>query len=470
MISDVTNLIKSLVDFKRIWPKPIGLLFAIIVAIGLEKFILFDPIGFSKTSYLICLIITSISISILWFINRKPPKTKKNKIGFVVSIRCSNEDEGNRIHEDFIMTLQNLIKNGPLGNIFHFIEIKQHIAEKIINREKAEELQKITRSHFVIFGRVRFRQKKYILELEGIVSHGPIKTIIQAKFTNEFNELFPKQIEISEENELLKFEIASQETEHVAKYIMGIAAFLTYDLVTSEILFTDIKLKLSSVDTNSSALKKIIERLPFRFFDIYLTKADFYINRWRESKDPSYISALLDNLDKIDKKIEDDCRYSKKKTAAQYKFLLLKSVAVFLSERDILKAISYIKSCESITNHETWHFNLAFLEAYRGDLKKAIRQYRKCQEFVKIDPQTVNQVEDFICWVLEEEPERYQFHFCLGFINRYIKEDKILALKDFEKFSALVENRQFVEQQELTKQWICELKNEIKNEKLLNEM
>ena len=45
-------------------------------------------------------------------------------------------------------------------------------------------------------------------------------------------------------------------------------------------------------------------------------------------------------------------------------------------------------------------------------------------------------VESFICSTLETEPEKYQFYYCLGVINWYLKGDQKQAANDFKKFLA----------------------------------
>jgi tetratricopeptide (TPR) repeat protein len=452
---------------KKYWPTPIGLIGATLFALSIETPLLL-PLTLSKINYIICYIVTTSLITFIWFIYKRTPKTKKNKIGFVVSIICSNEDEGKKIHEDFTLTLQSLIKNSPSGKDFHFIEIKQHIAQKILNFEDAFKLQKKTRAHFVIFGRVRKRlinnSNTYFLELEGIVLHGPISIKDHSKLSGEFSELFPRQLAIDEKNDLFSFNFASEWTEYVAKYIIGIAAFLSRDLDYSEILFTDIKQKLLITNPNIKVpfLEKIKTRLPQRFYDIYLSKALFHLSEWRKNHDLSYLPHIIDSLNKIDKKFENE-----------YAFVLIKAIVIFLDERDVLKAKSCIRKCFHIKGaiqNVTWRFSLAFLEAYDGNLKKSVQQYQKCEKFVNIDPKVIDEVEDFICWVLEKEPEKYQLYFCLGFINKQIKEDKIQALNDFEKFLRLAKIDQFIKEQELAKQWIRELESEIKNEKYFNEL
>jgi hypothetical protein len=59
----------------------------------------------------------------------------------------------------------------------------------------------------------------------------------------------------------------------------------------------------------------------------------------------------------------------------------------------------------------------------------------------------VNEVEDFILWVLEEEPDKVQLYYCLGLLNELFKEDHRQAIQDYNQFLNKVNENDFVEQQ-----------------------
>ncbi len=77
--------------------------------------------------------------------------------------------------------------------------------------------------------------------------------------------------------------------------------------------------------------------------------------------------------------------------------------------------------------------------AYEGKLKQAYRIYKSIlRKEYSID--TVFEVEEFMIWVLQEKPEKYQLHFILGIINFYFKEDFNQAKLDLIKFLELSQN------------------------------
>jgi hypothetical protein len=84
----------------------------------------------------ICLVL-SVIVAIVWYFNKSLPKTKKDKIGFVVSISCEDEKNHNRIREDFVITLRKLVTAGKTGEHFQFIEIPRYVSSNIIDTDDA---------------------------------------------------------------------------------------------------------------------------------------------------------------------------------------------------------------------------------------------------------------------------------------------------------------------------------------------
>ncbi len=436
---------KTLFDFaQKHWNKPVGLIVAIIGLLLFEAVMLNTLSANVKVSSIVYLITIS-TVVIIWYQTNKLPQTPKDKVGFVVCISSSNEKEKQKIREDFIISLRSLIKNGSEGKTFHFIEIPQHVAEEITDKDKALELKNKTKSHFVIFGRVRFRKIDgkdcYHLNLEGVVGHKPIADAVSLQISKEFSELFPRKVTIPTDNDLLSFTFTSEWTEFVAKYIIGIAAFCSGDLNYAEKLYTDLQKRISLTNDSFPVFVKLKERLPFRLTEIYLTRALSLLDNWMKNQDGELLALFTYNLNKIGTESENN-----------YSVLILRSIEAFLNGRRINESKVFIRKCKKV-NDVIWHFNLAFLEAYNGNLQKAIQQYRKCTKF-PIYPKTLSQIEDFLCWIAKEESTRYQYHYCLGFFNWKIKGDKIQAIKDFKHFLACDTEGKFQKENELAIEWI----------------
>ena len=272
--------------------------------------------------------------------------------------------------------------------------------------------------------------------------------MVKNQIAKEFGELFPRRLQISTENDLLSLNFTSDWTECVAKYIIGIASACSSNINYAEHLYRDVEKKLEGIKTDFPIFTKLKERLPARFSEIYISRSKGYIAAWRKTQDKNALSQIALNLNKISIDFADN-----------YDVLLLRSIEAFLNGRRIKEAVEYTKKCKRYDN-PTWHFNLAFLRAYEGKLIKTIQQYRICANY-DVSPATLSEVEDFMVWILEEEPEKYQYHYCLGFFNWKIKGDLHQSVHDFEEFLKHIKHGEFVKEKALTLKWVSGLKKQI---------
>ena len=434
--------------FKTQWFEKTGLVVAlIVVTVTTASISLKWDATWKVTIYV--LIFFDLFVVLAWWITRKPAKTPKNKVGFLVSIACENDAESKKLREDFLIPLRQLMKAGKAGTVFHFIELPQYLARGIIEKNDADALRKRCRSHFMLYGRVRLReiegQDHHFIELDGIVAHNPIPQTVSQLLANEFTELLPKKVLVPANNDLFSFQITSEWAAIVAKYIIGIAAAFSGDLEYAEKLFTDAQEQLKNKDSEFPIYKKLIERLPIRKSEIKEVKAMIALKAWTKKRDPLNIEELGRFLQKIEQ--------SRKETDPNV--LNLRAIYEFLKGRNVDESIKILKTING-ENDSLWHCNMGFLLAYKGNLKGAIRHYRQAATH-RVLPGVIEQVEDFICWVLLAEPDMYQFSYCLGFFNWKVKGDKIQAKKDLIDFIETCPEEQFIKERELALKWLEEL-------------
>lgn len=65
------------------------------------------------------------------------------------------------------------------------------------------------------------------------------------------------------------------------------------------------------------------------------------------------------------------------------------------------------------------------------------------------ETETINQIEDFINWVIDENPDKYHLNFCLGFFNWQIRGDTLLAKNNFINFLTLCKPNEFVKEKKV---------------------
>lgn len=225
------------------WPKKSGLVASeIIFALVISTLLV--AMNVSLLLWVCIIILVGINIFLLWFYTSRPPIVPKDKIGFLVCITCSDEEELRIIEEDFIFPLRQLVKSGNAGNSFHFIEMPQHFARQVIDADSANEMRIKCKAHFMIYGRVRRRaineKENHIIELEGAVAHKPISDQVSDHLSAEFSELLPRNVHISTENDIFAFQFTSEWAEIVARYIIGVAAAYSGDIKYAENLYLDV--------------------------------------------------------------------------------------------------------------------------------------------------------------------------------------------------------------------------------------
>lgn len=439
--------LKETADFlENTWFEKRGLFASIIVTSVLVLPTIHNAYGLAWA--LTSTIFIDIFVLTIWLLCQSPARTPKNKIGFLICISTSDDDEAKKLYEDFIHPLQALIKEGRTGNFFSVLIMPQHIARSIQDVEQAEALRIKCHAHFMVFGHARVRningQDTHVLDLEGFVAHRPIPDAIANNLQQEFSELMPRKLRLSKENDLLTFQFTSEWTNVVSQYIIGIVLSLSGDWDRAELLFLQAKRNLLNKNTKFPIYTKLKERIPDRISDIFMARADFAFKRWASTRQTD---ALI------------DAEQIMRNLSAQHKesphALYLSAICQFALHENVIGAIDLIKKIKD-RDQAIWHLNIAFLLAYQGQLRNALRHYRLSLSY-EIEPDTIAQVEDFIIWVLEHHPEKYQLHYCLGFFNWKIKGDPLQAKIDFDHFLSNGDTLEFKIERDLANKWIEEI-------------
>ncbi len=396
----------------------------------------------------------AVVITGVWLYSRRIPKTKLGRIGIAVAISCENDSESRRLRADFITPLQRAVHNGVSGRSLQLLELPQFLAAKLIDRELALAAMKKCRAHLFLYGTVRRRasgsEEFCLFELDGFVAHNPVSIEVRQAFVQEFSELLPKAIKIPAGQEFAGFSFTSDLTEIVAKYIIGIASGLSGDFDCAESMFTEVRGKIKGKSGDFPTFAKLTQRLPLRLAEVYEAKANSAYAEWR--KNPT-----VENLGNFEITVQ---AMAAPDVVLRPSYHLLSAINQFLNGRDVSAALLSLKKVRN--SDGIWHLNVAFLNAYKGNLKSATRNYRLA-ETKDIDLDAIAQVEEFLCLILDLEPEKYQLHFCLGLFNLHIKGDLERAVRDFEDFIACGDESEFVNERKLAKKWIQEIKERGQN-------
>jgi tetratricopeptide (TPR) repeat protein len=359
----------------------------------------------------------------LWWGTSRLPHAPENTVGVAVAITTETEAEQKQLSRDFVQTLRTLLR--PSGKPeFYVLEVPDYFAARTKTKADAEALLFAARCRFMLFGTARLRRfegkQRHVLDMHGIVAHRPVPEDTYIALVKEFTEVLPARSQIPVESDLLGFEITSDLVSVAAKYIIGLASFLSGDAEYAQVLFEDLRLSIGPLNSQVPALRKIRERLPKRLCEAYLAQAEGAYADWRKTRAP-------EQLVKVGQFAEHACRNE----SSSYKGHLLMAIFYFADQHDLQKARAELRQCKEGSN-SVWALNDAFLLACAGDLPAALAKYKKAFRRDP-DPSAIIEAEEFICWVLEKEP-RVQLYFCLGLINYYGKHDLESAERDFRLF------------------------------------
>lgn len=396
------------------------------------------------------LLIELVSIFLIWIFGQRWPRVRKDKAGFVVSFNCSDPDEALRIQEDFVTPLKKLILSGELGKSFDFIVLPQHLAKKIVTSEDAIGVRLKMRAHFMIFGDIKNRtingKQHHMFDMHGTVAHLPVPADIAADFTHQFSTYLPRKLQISTDNDVIALEFTSEWADLVARYIIANAAMFSGDLIYAEQLLLDARQKLETMDTHFPIYRELNKNIPLRLTDLYEALAMLHHRKWAEEFDDGNIRKVQTYIDKV------PAEHAQRKT-----IVILKAICEFWINRNLKISIERISSLrKKFPNDPLIDYNLGFLYAYEGNLKLAIRHYRKaCSSGV--ENEALFQIEEFINKVLLLEPHKFQLHYCLGFFNKEAKGDSYIAEEHLSKFIASCPAEMYTTEKALAHQWIEEL-------------
>jgi len=230
-----------------------------------------------------------------------------------------------------------------------------------------------------------------------------------------------RRLGFSIRNDLQGFECSSLIVGVTAKHIIGTAALLSHDADYAESLFQSLWQELPRLPMRGGPLEILKAMTRKRLVDTLRFQTNVAHAEWRHTRDGQPLRTMRDYADRI---VAIDPNH--------YGARLLRSIHMFVAHRDVAGARRELQRSFEGPN-AVLYYNLGFLDAYEGDLDAAERNYRRASR-ANPDPAAALEVEEFICWILEQEPDKIHLHYCLGLVNAYAKLDYHLAIKAFEAF------------------------------------
>lgn len=348
-----------------------------------------------------------LALTVAWVSHRRLKKCPAGKVGFLVAIAVDDDDTYKIFQRDFTQNIERLLLESGIKERVWVSELPQWRLDRQFNHDEAASLREAAGCTFVLYGQVRTRKadrRKHYIDLFGLVGHAATEEHNTNRLRGEFIELLPRRIIAEEGSELPTFELNSALSSLVAKYIVGIAAYLSGALDAAEVLYKDARRLALPLASSHEVSQKILQRLPIRHSEIVITRARGAYQKWcgtRRDADLVEMGGILSTAP------EEAHQLTEWRTLQA-----ISLVATAGADLDQIEAL--VKSDPD--GDPVKHLNLAFFDMARGDLRAASRHYRNAeQREVKLE--SLTEVISFLDWFKDFRPElRCEVGFALGFI------------------------------------------------------
>lgn len=461
----IDNIIKELSNIDNYFseeklPEPKALFIGCVLLVGVfaffdsffEKFVSLEIRSFV---YLILFILWLF----FWLYNRLHlPKVKKGMVGVVIAIYSENESERKKLKNDFISALKKDLRQENLLNFADVIFLQNHYCKKLVIDSSddpnayLEDLTKKMRAHFFVWGNIKKRSdgdegEKYFISFQGYVVHKPISKNLSNQISIDFSRVLPKEINFLENRSFRGFETSAALVSLAAKYVIGLAAFVSHDPIMALKLHVGLKDKFNELRPLPVHLQHIRNRIPILISDEYL-----WISRWYHSKKD--IPNLKNNLNK-----------SILENSNNYAAWLFKAIVDFSIDENPDEALSSVKMAQRYAKGTfEYVYSEAFLYFWKGNYASALKMCQKIKNQSYINESlTVKEVREFNLNLLEKNPNKIQIYFFMGYLSYFKDNNLALAFSDFEKFEEMADHTMlFLKQRSST--YLQEIKRKMKIE------
>jgi hypothetical protein len=377
----------------------------------------YEPVGVAL--FLSCV------MALITFKSNRFPACKKGKLNFVVAI--SGKDD-NGLVEDFFEEIKSQMGTSAVAEEIHFILLNPYLSKKIIDINPAEARERLA-AHFYVYGKIVKRKKAgdkvAVISLDGAVFHGRQLNPEEGQlFANEFRTVLPEKQLISINDSLNDLEFSAGNVVHGSKYVLACASAMSGDYKFSYILLNELKALLKKATPKNEIgldyIKKVVSQ---RIDEVLLAYSRSLHYEWRKTKDREVLALAIKVLDERKKHLG----------RIDYSYRIQKAIFLFSNQRKINEALKEIEACRAQNLSCTlWRFSRAFLLAYSGKHEEALTEYLNLSKS-DYEPVTLFEVQEFIEWVISEEPNKGYFYYYLGVINQLLVGDNQLAKQDYTK-------------------------------------
>lgn len=408
------------------WYSPIisGLVLTGPIMLGLSQ--IFDTKTLSSPTLVFIAAISFIAGAIA-ITTLRPKRIKEGSIGFILAIKAEDANLDSRIASDILPKVRDcLVDNSSIP--FSVQALKAIHSNLIDDDEIATEYLSYCRGRFLLHGSLTKRKHRgedcLTLKVRALVTHKITTQENSNLLSQEMAAVIPKQANISAQNELSGLEFTGEMIAFGAQYIVGIALFISANvdeaIETLESLQRKINKTNPKLPTGNPKLIPLVEK---RLIEFSLHQIEQEHLKWRNDH-------KIERMHEIDKRVSQLPESWKQNAGA----LNQRAICHFVLRRNIFAAKELLRKAKGIDpKNPAIFYSQAFLEAYSGRMAEAKRLYRhgfQLDEYGQISLE----VEEFLTWLLIEEPEKTELLFLLGYINHHKKQDLLSARRDLNLY------------------------------------
>lgn len=410
----------------------VGIAVLLSAFVGIDRFL--GQFVDLKTRSVVYLLFLFLWIS-FWLFNKfYLPKNKKNKVGIVIAIFSENEKERQKLKADFISKLKSEFQQEGNLNFSDIIFLKNHFSKQIKessnSQKELEKINKKIKAHFYVWGDVKKRPdgdegEKYFLNFQGLVTHIPISQNLSQEISKDFSKVLPREVSFLEKRSFRGFEASAKLVHLAAKYIIGIAAFVSQDPLLALRLHNGLKDQFNALKPLPPHFQDIRNRISLLISDenLWIARWHYKIKRINETK--SFLErSLLENNN-------------------NYGAWLFKAVIDFVVDKNTDEALKSIEKAKKYSkNTFEWRYSKAFLYFWKEDYKKALKLCQKIkQQSYQTEVITLDEVRTFNLNLLSEANPKVQLYFWNGYLSFFKRNNLVDALQDFENLEKLADSK-----------------------------
>lgn len=430
MISIVDKLTGPLFAFiseKSIkWYSPIicGLILVGPILFGLSQ--VFDTKGLSIILQS-TIFAASFCMGALLIIMIRPKRFKEGTIGFILAIKTEDSSLESRVISDILPKVQDcLIKNTSIS--FSAQALRPVHSNLIEDDEIAIEYLKYCRGRFLLHGSLTKRKHKgedcLSLKVRALVTHTLTTRENSNLLSHEMAAVIPKATNFSAKDELSGLEFTGEMIAFGAQYIVGIALFISGNMAEAIKTLKSLLSQINNANKKSQiGNSKIVPLIEKRLLEFSLLQIEQEYLKWRDDH-------KIERMQEIDFQVTQLPELWKQNVVA----LNQRAICHFVIRRNVSASKELIRRARVIDpKNSAIYYSQAFLEAYSGQITEAKRLYARGFQ-LDTQGELSLEVEEFLSWILKEEPDKTQLLFFLGYINHHKKQDLLSARRDLSLF------------------------------------